>query len=70
MLFSRFNDQGWPLMHQLTNANMNRYRFQAIHSGNHCGCRFEGAALGAGNSIHKGVIFLSDTTAFLYFSCI
>src|SRR5216683_8281313 len=44
-------------MYQLANADMNRYRFRFIHSGNHCGCRFEGAAPGAVNSIHKGVIF-------------
>src|SRR6185369_7012067 len=44
-------------MYELTNAVMNCYRFQTIHSGNYCGCRFEGAAPGVGNSIHRGVVF-------------
>src|SRR5260221_13283452 len=58
-------------MPQLTNEDMNRYRFQNIHSGSHCGRRIEGAAPGAYNSISEGVVFgpiLPRSCIFLVFN--
>src|SRR5258707_7819368 len=71
MVVGRLNDQGGALMLQLTDANMNRYRFQIIHSGNPCGGRFKGAAPGVRNSISEGVVFgpiLPRSCIFLVFN--